>query len=552
MRSKKRLGVIGFSNERFLQLLSTLAGISPVGELGRDTPLDLTSLEAARGSLLMREVFSKFDDGKPSAEKEETTWKRFHEAELTCKTANEKISAWVFPDVDPFWVCVRARVREVLGRFHWDECAKYFGFGPGASTRLTRAESFAAYKYSGIPETTSGNAVLASCAIRMIPIWNQIVLDRGGDPNQLCKLVDGNCIITVPKNYKTDRTIAKEPCMNMYIQKGIGRVLRNRLHRIGVDLDDQTRNQRAAREGSISNRLATVDLSMASDTVSLELVYWLLPTDWLAGLEQARSPVGVLPSGELIHYQKFSSMGNGYTFELESLIFWAIAQECCRPFNWTETDPSVCVYGDDIVIPTQFCELFCARLSEVGFTPNSKKTFVDGPYRESCGKHYYLGADVTPFYVRKPVQQLHRLFLTHNNVYRWGDRTGVSVGEGLTTLRNLAPAKWREPRLPDGFGDGAFTGTVDELRLDSHPFGWEYWQVHAIVQSQTELVDDLPVGQLIASLKANSTESSDDALLERAGCRETLSGLPAREGGYVVSKINVPKWPLVREHQFGS
>lgn len=554
MRRKRRVGAsIGFSNQKFLELLSSVTGISPVGELGRDTPLDLNNLEVARGSLLTREVFSKYDDGTPSPSKEALTWERFHAAEQSCKLANDRVSRWSGSNIDPFWVCVKARIRDALGPFNWDQCARFFSFGPGATTRLTRAESQAAYKYSGIPESTSGNAVLASCAIRMVPIWNQIVLARGGDPDHLCEVVVGNSIIAVPKNYKTDRTIAKEPCMNIYIQKGIGAVIRCRLHRIGVNLNDQVRNQLAAREGSITGRLATVDLSMASDTVARELISWLLPYHWWLALEQSRSPVGVLPSGKLIHYQKFSSMGNGYTFELESLIFWAIAQEVCNPFRLDEMEPSICVYGDDLVVPTQFYEAFCSRLAEVGFTPNPRKSWAEGPYRESCGKHFYLGIDVTPFYVRKQVQTLDRLFLAHNNVYRWGERTGVEVSSIITKLKSLAPASWREPRLPDGYGDGAFIGAVDELRLDSHPHGWECWQVRALARTSVELSDNLPDGQLVASLKANSTDVSSATLLRAisrdssfkgsGGGRETLSGTPVREGGYVTTTVNVPRFP---------
>jgi hypothetical protein len=185
----------------------------------------------------------------------------------------------------------------------------------------------------------------------MIPMWNHIVCSSTEGPRQPVKLVKGNSIITVPKNYKTDRTIAKEPCMNIYIQKGIGRCIRKRLKRVGIDLDDQKRNQEGARIGSLDGSLATIDLSMASDTVALELVSFLLPNDWWWALEQCRSPVGVLPSGELVAYQKISSMGNGFTFELESLLFWAICQQvACSNIN--ETDCRILVYGDDIVVPT--------------------------------------------------------------------------------------------------------------------------------------------------------------------------------------------------------
>lgn len=364
MRRKRRTGVkksartskaIGFSEQHFLETVASITGISPVGDYGRDTPLDLTSLESARGSLLLRELFSKYDDGKPSPEKERETWKRFHAAEALCSQTNQRFHSGL--GRDPFWIAVHARVRNTLGKFDWDECAKGFAFGPGATTRLTRANAHAAYKYSGIPESTSGNSVLAQCAIRFVPLWEQSVRSLAEAPGSLVKVVPGNRIITVPKSYKTDRTIAKEPCMNIYVQKGIGRVIRNRLLRVGVNLNDQTLNQRAAREGSIDGSLATVDLSMASDTLAFELVSYLLPNDWWWACEQARSPVGTLTSGEVIHYQKFSSMGNGFTFELESLIFWAIVQTvCCRYVN--ERDSRVKVYGDDLVVPTDSARRF--------------------------------------------------------------------------------------------------------------------------------------------------------------------------------------------------
>jgi hypothetical protein len=530
---------IGFNNEKFLENLASSIGISPVGVLGRDTLLDLSDLASARGTLLLSEIFSKYDDGTPSLEKEKTSWARFHEAEDLCRETN----FWV-PRVmkyDPFWIRVKARIRSVLGDFSWDTAASQFGFGPGATTRLNRSQAAACYKYSGIPESTSGNAVAGSCAIRMSPLWNHNVLSAGGSPDNLVKIVKGNRVILVPKNYKTDRSIAKEPDMNIYVQKGIGKCIRRRLKSVGIDLSTQIANQVAARKGSESGELATIDLSMASDTLAFELVSFLLPNDWWYALEQCRSPVGVLPSGDEVVYQKFSSMGNGYTFELETLIFWAIAQSVLK-LSTVERDARVLVYGDDIVFPSAETPELLRRLMEAGFRPNPKKTWYQGPYRESCGKHYFLGRDITPFYVRKPVDRLHRLFLAHNNLYRWLEIGGSENKEALTMLRRLAPAKWREPRLPDGFGDGAFIGAVDELVLDSHPHGWECWQIRALAQCQIELSDDLPDGQLVVSLMANEREQYDPEL-QRCNFREPLSGLPSKEGRYTEISTSVSKNP---------
>jgi len=506
----------------------------------------------------MRELYSKYDDGKPSETKERTTWERFHMAEEMCQRTNQQF--YQTANHNPFWVNVRRRVWTVLGKFSWDEASRYFGHGPGGTTRLPKAKSAAAYKYSGIPESTSGNSVLATCAIACVPLWNHNVLleAKASGTDGVIRIVPGNRVITVPKSYKTDRTIAKEPCMNVYIQKGIGRCIRKRLYLVGVDLDDQTRNQRAALQGSIDGTLATVDLSMASDTLSYEVVSWLLPNDWWYALEQCRSPVGALPSGENINYQKFSSMGNGYTFELESLIFWAICQQvCCSDVN--ERELSVCVYGDDLIVPSIHFETLVERLREAGFEPNPKKSFASGPFRESCGKQYYAGADITPFYIRREVKHLDRLFLVHNNVYRWGDRTGVDVSDACASLRRLAPSSWRDPRLPDGFGDGAFIGSIDDLRLDSHPYGWEYWQVSALAQSSIELEGDLPVGQLVASLyasqarylvvsrassrKAWSRQWVQPATYQEPDIYETISGLPVKAGRFQEIKILVPRYP---------
>lgn len=537
MRSKGRncgLKRSLISDGEILTLVQDLTGIVPVGNLGRETPLDFTSLDRLRASLLHRELFSKYDDFKQSPEKEATTWKRFQEAEDLCRKTN-----WSFPRLlrkDPFWWSVRERIRRALGRLNWQAVARGMDHGPGGTTRLPRRFGAQAYKYSGQPETTSGNVALSVAAIVGTPLWFQSVASCDEGSKLRVIEVDGNHVLKVPKNYKTDRTIAKEPCMNVFVQKGLGNVIRHRLRSVGVFLNDQTVNQRSAQLGSINGQLATIDLSMASDTVSAMVIRRLFPSDWVEAFEQCRSPVGRLPSGETRVYQKFSSMGNGYTFEVESLLFWAICQTCVT-WNCDEVDTSIRVYGDDLVVPSTICGPLLTRLQQAGFKPNVDKTWVEGPYRESCGKHYYLGEDVSPFYVRRPVRKLTDLFLLHNNLRRWlWARGDLGDCEALKKLRKLAPPAWREPRLPDGFGDGAFIGAIDQLRLDSHPRGWEGWQVSVLAVSQRQLADDLPPGQLVASLRSLARSRAD-----RFGFRESTSVRPVRDGKVSRSTVFIPK-----------
>lgn len=422
---------------------------------------------------LWSEVLSKYDDGSPSPEKMNTAMAKFREAEEMCALTNKRFSrleglpshlACTF--VEKAITLARSKIRTILGPFSWEAASRGFTFTSGASTRLPRARGQQPYKYSGTPETTFGNANLAWAAIQSTPAWKRSLSGEEG-PTHL-KLVSGNSITTVPKNYKMDRVIAVEPCMNMYVQKGIAALIRHRLKRAGMDLQTQERNQRLARVGSIAGTLATIDMSMASDTVSLELVRFLLPRPWADALEQCRSQQGVLPSGDVVYYRKFSSMGNGYTFELESLIFWALALAVCELMGLEAH--RVVSYGDDVILPTAAAPRFVELLEFCGFKANAKKTFADNSgFRESCGKHYLHGLDVTPFYIKRPVRRLTDLFLLHNRIRRWLNRQSwnnsidhIAVEDLLRDLRNAAPASWRKPRIPDGYGDGAFIGSFDE------------------------------------------------------------------------------------------
>jgi len=146
--------------------------------------------------------------------------------------------------------------------------------------------------------------------------------------------------------------------------------------------------------------LATLDLKAASDSMSIELVYELLPFDWADFLDSIRSRKAALPSGETITLEKFSSMGNGFTFELESLIFWAISSSVA---SLMESKEEILVYGDDIICSQFIAKEVVQALAFIGFQTNLEKSFLEGNFYESCGKHYFQGEDVTPIYQKELV-----------------------------------------------------------------------------------------------------------------------------------------------------
>lgn len=284
------------------------------------------------------------------------------------------------------------------------------------------------------------------------------------------RIVAGGRVTTVPKSAKTDRLICIEPDLNVLVQLGIGKALRRRLRRVGLLFSDaQLRNQRGAEEGSSLGQLATVDLSSASDTISSELVRALIPSDWLEALEASRSPVALV-KGNSKPLNKFSAMGCGYTFELETLIFWAISSVLVQ--LKPEWDQRVLVYGDDIIVDRRVVPQLAEVFEEVGFTLNPKKTFSDGPFRESCGRHYFRGVDVTPFYVRE-VLEGQKWCWAANTVRRysrlaWGlDSRWKPVYDFC--ISNLPSAF--HVLIPDGYGDGGLISDFDEATPSIAPGG---------------------------------------------------------------------------------
>jgi hypothetical protein len=169
--------------------------------------------------------------------------------------------------------------------------------------------------------------------------------------------------------------------------------------------------------------LAMFDLLSASDSVIKQLVHHLLPIDWTLLLFDLRSPT-TLVDGVSHENEMISSMGNAFTFELESLIFWALARATAY---WTSTRGTLSVYGDDIIVPTGMVEPFVEVLSYSGFILNPDKSFSSGPFRESCGKHWFHGMDVTPFYVKKvPVDITDWMHLL-NSLRRWTEFNGSGI-----------------------------------------------------------------------------------------------------------------------------
>jgi hypothetical protein len=291
----------------------------------------------------------------------------------------------------------------------------------------------------------------------------------------------GNKVVTVPKDATANRVIAIEPGINLWFQKAIGSMIQRRLNRCGIDLRDQSINQELARIASKDAVNATIDFSSASDSISSEVIRELfttcsvseramsdLPT-WYSVLDSCRSHYG-LQDGTFVRWNKFSSMGNGFTFQLESLLFFAIAKCCVEEIQIPLTNAvegTVSVYGDDVIIPRNCLELFSVMCDFYGFTINMKKSHFSSFFRESCGSHYMLGADTKPVYLKGHISDVLSVYRLANSIRRFSHRGLAFFGcEGrfrtlFYRLVNLVPKPLRV-RIPETLGDGGFISSWDE------------------------------------------------------------------------------------------
>ncbi len=223
-------------------------------------------------------------------------------------------------------------------------------------------------------------------------------------------------VVFVPKTLKSPRVIAVEPVCMQFAQQALKQVLVNRLERgyfsAGhINFKAQQRNQNLARLGSQSGQYATIDLSEASDRVSVSHVESLLAScpGFLRLVMAARSTCAELPTGERITLKKFASMGSALTFPLESMVFFTaiIASRLARAGNYPTarnvhaSGRDVWVYGDDLIVPADEASAVCEDLEALGFKVNHSKSFWTGKFRESCGVDAYAGVEITPVYLRR-------------------------------------------------------------------------------------------------------------------------------------------------------
>jgi len=369
------------------------------------------------------------------------------------------------------------------------EICEGFDQGPGAAINARHNDFYSKLFNAKMSGTSSSLFCLFEEAIKSNPTWvtahNQRQSKMGNE------IVAGSKLTFVPKYADISRVICVEPILNMAFQKGISAVLKACLRRrTGINLSTQpSKNQQLAKLGSEKGNYGTIDLESASDSISMGLVDLLFPSHVKRWLLAARSPAVTLPGNrEPLELHMVSSMGNDFTFPLQTMIFSAVVLAVykvrgIKPVN--PRDPEMikvkdrcfvkearsepdgvkptlrppgspdelfysseerrlsykrdsrlgnwAVFGDDIIVRREAYDDVARLLGLLGFTVNSNKSFNTGLFRESCGTDWFLGQNVRGVYI-KSLDTVHDVYSAINRLNRWCARQRVLLPRAIAYL----------------------------------------------------------------------------------------------------------------------
>jgi len=297
----------------------------------------------------------------------------------------------------------RIYIAKVLGVYNDEEHRALCRFGKRASVGIPARDACEAARWE-LPITGSHEQItwFDSEMSHVDCVQEYWAAQIGSDLHRSTYQVTSSLKMTlVPKSFKSLRTIMPNTTIGSYMSYGLGVMMRKRLKRVGYDISTlQQSHKYLAMRGSVHSMYTTADLSSASDTISVALVRNLFPSDWFDVLEQSRIGVVELPDGRCIESQTFCTMGVGYTFPLQTLVFLSILKSLAIALTGKCTNKTISVYGDDMIYPTSFHSTVVTLFEEIGFVINLDKTFHEGNFRESCGGDYHHGRDVRPFQPR--------------------------------------------------------------------------------------------------------------------------------------------------------
>ena len=479
----------------------------------------------ARCFYLARALFKKYnEEDQPST----SACKRALEKFIT---VNNRCASWELNLESTLDEVLLGGVKRALWEFwnkdgydlvsSWDELFASGGLGQGQNVYARGSDLYTKLYDSRLTYTSES----------LLFVWQKLVsrdhrwldAERQRSNRHGAALVAGNKLSFVNKNVDVARTICTEPTINMWFQLGMGRILESRLSSyFGIDIssrhDSPTQpeiNGALAREGSRTKGYATIDLESASDSMSLSMLAEILPANMLAWLMRLRSPYVGLPGGSEVKLEMVSSMGNGFTFPLQTAVFSACVSAVYASMGYSlkkygrYKQRNFGVFGDDIIVKTECAQRLLRILRILGFVVNADKSFIEGPFRESCGQDYYNGLWCRGVYIKR-LDSPQSTYVAINALVRWSAVTGVRIPNAVSWLvRSIRGRKLMVP--PDEPDDAGIHVPLDRAR------GVKHLQHGVMTYNRSIAVglhlDILPDGSLVCEHKAVTRHSNPNGLL---------------------------------------
>jgi len=442
-------------------------------------PVGCTTKEFAAAHLL-NSILKKFQDDIDEESADNMAFAVFHEANNAC-------AQWKLRD-------------EFLGPSDGDLVGEfrkslYDFFHPKGEylislSAIERGCNFGPGSAPGARETSYldkiGHSILTASSPILVDLFDQYVAANGVSlDTEICRtlslgnpeIVESVEMTPVPKTAKISRLVKPEPLLNMFFQKGVQRILENRLMEVyGIDLSNQSaKNAELARIGSIDRSFSTIDLKSASDYIALEMCRQFLPKQTFNWLNLLRSAKVATPQG-VVELHMMCTMGNAFCFPLQTILFACVVEACYRclglpflrertalRFLRNEDDPdeiqgikrvsfsgSYGVFGDDMVVRHEAFGAVTRLLKCLGFIPNRDKSFdkEDGFFRESCGSDWINGTNVRGIYCKSLKREQDRYVLI-NNLVDWSAEHGVYLGRTIDSLlgsvKRVEVPPWENP-----------------------------------------------------------------------------------------------------------
>jgi len=418
------------------------------------TPVDYLDSESYWAASMATDLLRKCADLPTTLDLDAITLDKWWQAERQCFVTNRRFDELLDrgPLIgDPYLERVGAVLASVRKNLEWligeaPPSTWEGAFGPGATVSDRSGYTTVPDKMSSVPTLTR------DALFHLVPwtgtLWAKAQANLGHSPS----FVRGNVYFTVPKDSTTHRPCAKEPSLNAYYQRGLGLVMAERLRARGIDLKDGKRvHMLVACRASQTSDACTIDLSSASDTIAHSVVNCVFPRRWASALNSLRSPMTRI-NNRWVRLEKFSSMGNGFTFELETALFTAICMTASGLVPSARQGRTLLVFGDDIIVDQAHSEAVINLLKFFGFTPNERKTFLEGPFRESCGGDYWCGVAVRPHFIEKLPREPHEWISLANGLRRASSRRFPSIRRTWFKVVDQIPIAARH-RGPVELGD---------------------------------------------------------------------------------------------------